>query len=92
MPPRDWLKVSNYIFTGEVYLDGQYFYRWQRFNFTHFEYLADKSEKMIPKRDERDRIIFDFWLDSYNDSPISPSVFNVPNYCVKPCGDHDNEN
>lgn len=78
---RDWLNQSNYIFTGESYRDGQYFYRWQRYNYTHIEYLTDKSEKMIPKRDAKDGIIFDFWLDSYNDNPIKPSVFAVPDYC-----------
>ena len=88
VPPRDWLKVENYTFTGEVYLDGQYFYRWQHFNYSHIEYLADKSDEMIPKRDAKDKIIFDFWLGSYSDVPINQNVFIVPDYCDKACNSY----
>jgi hypothetical protein len=40
---------------------------------------------MIPKRDAKDKIIFDFWLGSYSDAPIDQNVFIVPDYCDKAC-------
>lgn len=40
---RDWLRNGSYIYTGEVQLNGESFHRWQHYNWTYIEYLADTS-------------------------------------------------